>query len=254
MTQMFESLKGKKVLVTGSSRGIGKAIALGFAECGADVTLHGIKEGKAMEQTILEAKAFGTNINVVYGDLADPAETENVIKETLEKQGGIDILICNASVQIRNEWDSITDEEMQTQMQVNFFSTLKLIQGAVPSMKKNGWGRVITIGSVQQAKPHPHMVVYAASKAAMVNMVQNLALQLAKDRITVNNVAPGTIYTDRNTEVLKDEAYKKIVVDSTPVGFIGEPYDCVGATLMLASDCGRYITGENLFIDGGKFI
>ena len=121
-------------------------------------------------------------------------------------------------------------------------------------MKERGWGRVITIGSVQQAKPHPAMLVYAASKSAVVNMVQNLALQLAKDNITVNNVAPGTIYTDRNTAVLSNDEYKQRVIDDTPVGFIGEPEDCVGATLMLASDMGRYITGENLFVDGGKFI
>jgi NAD(P)-dependent dehydrogenase (short-subunit alcohol dehydrogenase family) len=107
---------------------------------------------------------------------------------------------------------------------------------------------------VQETKPHPDMLVYSASKAAQTNMVQSLALQLAKEGITVNNVAPGVIYTDRNVEALSDAAYAQKVKDSIPVGFYGEPEDCAGIVSLLCSEEGRYITGQSLYIDGGKSI
>ena len=121
-------------------------------------------------------------------------------------------------------------------------------------MKNKKWGRIVTIGSVQEAKPHPDMLVYSASKAAQTNMVKSLALQLANDGITVNNVAPGVIYTDRNVEALLDPEYAKKVTDSIPVGFYGQPEDCAGIVSLLCSEEGRYITGQNIFVDGGKGI
>ena len=112
----------------------------------------------------------------------------------------------------------------------------------------------MTIGSVQEAKPHPDMLVYSASKAAQTNLMRSLALQLAKDGITVNNVAPGVIYTDRNTKALADPAYAQQVMDSIPVGFYGKPEDCAGIVSLLCSEKGRYITGQSIFVDGGKSI
>ena len=129
-----------------------------------------------------------------------------------------------------------------------------LIQTVVEHMKKNKWGRIITIGSVQESKPHPDMLVYAASKAAQTNMMRSLSLQLAKNGITVNNVAPGVINTDRNTAALSDPEYAKKVTDSIPAGFYGEPEDCAGIVALLCSDAGRYITGQNIFVDGGKSV
>ena len=108
--------------------------------------------------------------------------------------------------------------------------------------------------SVQEAKPHPDMLVYSASKAAQTNMMQSLALQLASYGITVNNVAPGVIYTDRNLQVLSDPVYAKKVTDSIPVGFYGEPRDCAGIVSLLCSEEGRYITGQSIFVDGGKSV
>ena len=121
-------------------------------------------------------------------------------------------------------------------------------------MKEQKWGRIVTIGSVQEAKPHPDMLVYSASKAAQTKMAQSLALQLAEDGITVNNVAPGVIYTDRNVEALSDENYAKQVTDSIPVGFYGDPEDCVGMVRLLCSEEGRYITGQSIYVDGGQSI
>ena len=166
----------------------------------------------------------------------------------------VDVLVLNASVQYRTPWQEITTDACYDQLNCNFVSSMLLIQAAVPHMKANGWGRVITVGSVQEAKPHPDMLIYSASKAAQTNMMQSLSLQLAKDGITVNNVAPGVIYTDRNVEALSDPVYAKKVTDSIPVGFYGKPDDCAGIVSLLCSDEGRYITGQSIYIDGGKSI
>ncbi len=250
----FDSLKGKRVLITGSSRGIGRALAIGFAQNGADVAIHGVSRSDAMDEAFKLVSGYGGKVVTVIGDLSDHTVPEKIIKETIEKLGGIDILICNVSIQFRNNWMKITHEEMLMQTQVNLLSSIALIQNAVPDMLKNGWGRVITIGSVQQDKPHPDMLVYSATKSAMLNVVQSLALQLAESNITVNNVPVGTIYTDRNTEALSDEEYHQKVKNNIPMKRIGNPEDCVAGVLMLASDEGRYITGENLHIDGGLSI
>ena len=170
-----------------------------------------------------------------------------MVKET-------DVLILNASLQYRTPWQEITTKACYEQLNCNFVSSMMLIQAVADNMKKKGWGRIVTIGSVQEAKPHPDMLVYSASKAAQTNMVKSLSLQLAKDGITVNNVAPGVIYTDRNVEALSDPEYAKKVTDSIPVGFYGEPEDCAGIVSLLCSDEGRYITGQNIFVDGGKSV
>ncbi|MBQ5746778.1 MAG: SDR family oxidoreductase, partial [Clostridia bacterium] len=136
----------------------------------------------------------------------------------------------------------------------NFVSSMILIQGVVGHMKDEGFGRIITIGSVQEAKPHPDMLVYSSSKAAQTNMMKSLSLQLAKDGITVNNVAPGVFNTDRNTEALSNKEYAEKVKASIPVGFWAEPSDCDGIISLLVSDEGRYITGQNIFVDGGKSV
>ncbi len=242
------------MLITGSSRGIGKAIALGFAKCGAKVIVQGITLSEELLATLDKIKGISPQSICVCGDLFDKSAVENIYKEAAEKLGGIDILICNASLQIKKPWLDVTYEEAEKQLQVNFLSAMRLIQLCVPKMEENGWGRVITIGSVQEVKPHPDMLVYSASKSALVNMVKSLALQLAEKNITVNNIAPGTIYTDRNVKALSDEAYHEKVKNDTPMKKIGMPDDCVGLTLMLCTDACSFVTGEDIFIDGGKHI
>lgn len=251
---MQSVLKDKRVLVTGSSRGIGRALAVGFASCGARVAVHGVRPGAALERTCEQIAALGGTSLAVCGDLADPHAADAVMDAVAQAWGGVDVLVCNVSIQIRRPWLEISQEEMQVQTQVNLFSTVRLMQRAVPYMREQGWGRILTIGSVQQNKPHPDMLLYAASKCGVYSVVRNLALQLAPEHITVNNLAVGTIYTDRNEEALSDAAYLRRVEGSIPAGFIGQPEDCVGVALLLADEAGRYITGENIHVDGGKFI
>jgi NAD(P)-dependent dehydrogenase (short-subunit alcohol dehydrogenase family) len=130
--------------------------------------------------------------------------------------------------------------------------SLVLIQHTVPGMRKKKWGRIISIGSVQESKPHPDMLVYSASKAAQTMMIKSLALQLAADGITVNNIAPGIINTDRNTEALSDEAYAERVKSTIPLGYFGEKEDCAPIVRLLCTEEGRYITGQSIYVDGGK--
>ena len=235
--------KGKKVLITGSTQGIGLEIARQFSQCGAVVFIN----GAASEEKINNVVKSISNSRPALCDLSNPDCAEILYEIT----GDIDILILNASIQYRKAWDEISDEEFDRQIAVNFKSSLKLIQKYVPYMKEQKWGRVVTVGSVQQAKPHKDMLVYAASKAAQHNMVMNLAKQLAPFNITVNNVAPGVIETSRNFDALADEEYVKTVLAGIPCGHIGKAKDCAGLMLLLCSDEGKYMTGENIFIDGG---
>ena len=240
----------KRALVTGSSRGIGRAIALALAEDGFEIVLHCAGNvAKAQEvKAMIEEK--GGTASIIRADLCNLEDTARLAEEA----GNIDVLVLNASLQILNRWDLIPTEDCLQQLNCNFVSSLMLIQKLVAHMQEEKWGRIVTIGSVQERKPHPNMLVYSASKAAQTNMVQSLSLQLAKDGITVNNLAPGVIYTDRNVEALSDAEYAEKVKNLIPVGFYGEPSDCAAMVSLLCSEQGRYITGQSIYVDGGKSV
>lgn len=238
----------KKALVTGSSRGIGRAIAIALAQDGYEVILHCAGNVAKAEEVKAQIESNGGSARILKADLCDLDATRALAQQA----GDVDVLVLNASLQVPEQWSKINTEDCQKQLNCNFVSSLLLIQAFAPGMQKRGWGRIITIGSVQERKPHPNMLIYSASKAAQTNMVQSLSLQLAKDGITVNNIAPGVIYTDRNVEALSDAAYAQKVTATIPVGFYGEPEDCAGMVRLLCSEAGRYITGQSIYIDGGK--
>lgn len=238
---MFD-LKNKSALVTGASQGIGLAVAKTLAGAGAKVYVNGMNQAKA-EKAVLDIP--GSALAVCDLSRADCAD------RLYEITGEIDILILNASIQYRASWDKITDEQFDEQIAVNFKASLKLIQKYAPHMQKTGWGRIITLGSVQQYKPHKDMLVYAATKAAQENMVRNLAKQLAPDGVTVNNVAPGVIDTPRNEAALANHDYAEQVLAGIPCGYTGVTDDCSGQILLLCSEEGRYITGADIRVDGG---
>ncbi len=242
---MFD-LTGKKALVTGSTQGIGLAIAKSLAEYGAKVYINGAESREKCERIVNEIP----NSEIALQDLSESDCAEKLYALT----GEVDILVLNASIQYRRAWDEITSDEFDRQMKVNFKSSMELVQKYAPDMKKNGWGRIVAVGSVQQYKPHKDMLVYAASKCAQMSMVQNLAKQLAPYGITVNNLNPGVIITPRNTEALADEAYAKEVYEGIPMGYAGEAKDMTGAALLLCSEEGRYITGAEILVDGGMHL
>ena len=232
-----------KVLITGSTQGIGKALAIAFVQNGYEVIVHCSKDMEKAERVREEIGAY----KAVVCDLSKMNEVNGLY----EKTGAVDCLILNASVQYRTPWFEIQDDEFDTQLNVNFKSSLKLMQAYYPQMKEKGFGRIVTIGSVQQYRPHKDMAVYAATKCATVSLVENIAKQVAPFGITVNNVAPGVIVTPRNDTALADEEYREKVLAGIPVGYAGEANDCVGAVLMLCGEQGRYITGTDIVIDGG---
>lgn len=240
----------KTALITGSSRGIGRAIALRLAADGFHIILHGVSEGDKIKEVKALIGQNGGSAEIATADLCDTDAT----KQLAAVAAKADVLILNASVQYRTPWQEITTQACLEQLSCNFISSLLLIQAAVPHMKETGWGRIVTVGSVQEKKPHPDMLIYSASKAAQTNMMQSLSLQLAKDGITVNNMAPGVIYTDRNVEALSDPQYAQTVRNSIPVGFYGKPQDCAGIVSLLCSEEGRYITGQSIYVDGGKSV
>ena len=240
----------KTAFVTGSSRGIGRAIAKRLAADGYKVILHGVSESNHIKELKNIIEREGGVAEIATADLCNVEATKGLF-EAVSKA---DVLVLNASVQYRRPWQEITVKECYDQLNCNFVSSMLLIQAAVPHMKENGWGRIITIGSVQEAKPHPDMLVYSSSKAAQTNMMRSLSLQLASDGITVNNVAPGVIYTDRNVEALSDPEYAQKVKSAIPVGFYGEPEDCAGIVSLICSEEGRYITGQSIYVDGGKSV
>jgi NAD(P)-dependent dehydrogenase (short-subunit alcohol dehydrogenase family) len=250
-TAITADLRGRRALVTGSSRGIGAGIALGLAQAGAAVAVHYVGSADQAEAVAGQVRAVGPRSATFKADLADAGATGQLIDRVTQSLGPVDILVLNASVQLPVTWDQATIEQFDQQMHTNLRSSLQLIQCAVPGMRSEQWGRILTIGSVQEIRPHPDMVVYAASKAGQTSMVRNLAKQLAPDGITVNNLAPGVISTDRNNERLADEAYAARVLGAIPAGRFGDVSDCIGAAVMLCSDLAGYITGQNLFVDGG---
>lgn len=251
MVRNLFDLKGKNALVTGSSQGIGKAIALGLAEYGANVIIHCRNEEDKANEVAEQIKSFDVKSAILIKDLSEIDAGRVIKKQSADLLGEIDILVLNASIQIKKPFADISDFEFENQINVNLRSSLQLIQHMTPDMIKNRWGRILNIGSVQQLKPHPEMMVYAATKSALVNMVKNLAKQLAGDNITVNNLAPGVILTGRNEKALSDKNYRKLVASKVPVGFFGEAEDCAGTALLLCSEAGRYITGQDIIVDGG---
>ena len=233
----------KKVLITGSTQGIGKALATAFVKNGDEVIVHCSKD---IEKAECIRKEIGAHKAVVC-DLSNMDE----VNALYEKTGAVDCLILNASVQYKELWQDITDETFDKQFDINVKSTLKLMQAYYPAMQEKGFGRIVTIGSVNQYRQHSELSVYSATKCAVMKLVEIIAKQVAPFGVTVNNVAPGAIATPRNESVYNDEEKRKAVESVIPMGRFGKPEEIVGAVLMLCSEQGAYITGTDIVIDGG---
>ena len=244
-------LTGRWALVTGSARGIGRAIAAGLAAFGAKVVVHGTKPTQPLEESLAAVRAWSPDSFAVTGDLAEEGAAAKLFGGMRARGVEPDIVVCNASVQKNVPWNEITQADMAWQMQVNFNATFQMFQLAYPHMKAQGWGRMIVVGSVQEQRPHPLMAVYAASKSAQENLVRNLARQISKEGITVNNLCPGVFATDRNKAALGNPVYAEKVLAAIPMHDYARPEDAAGTAVLLASDAGRYITGTTILIDGG---
>ena len=206
---MFD-LSGKTALVTGSTHGIGFAIAKTLAEHGSKVFVHGATSMEKCEK----ASAKIENSVPVMANLSESGCAEKLYEQT----GDVDILVLNASVQIRCGPESVTDENFASQFNTNVRSSMQLTAKYVNHMKEQKFGRIVMIGSVNQYKQNPQLMVYAATKSAQMNFVHPMARELAEFGITGNNIAPGVILTPRNEQALSDEEYKAKIYSKIPAG------------------------------------
>ncbi len=244
------SLDGRRALVTGSSRGIGRAIARALGQAGAEVVYHGTAPSPKLEEAVAEARADGAAVSSVTADLADSAAVERLVAEV----GAVDILVLNASVQKYQSIEKFEPEEFTRQFQVNVAASLKLIEAVLPAMRAKEWGRVLVIGSVNHFRPAARLITYSATKSALDNLIRNAAVSHSRYGITFNTLSPGVIATDRNAAALADPEKVRMLLAGIPAGHFGKSEDCVGAALLLCSDAGAYITGANLPVTGGMHL
>jgi glucose 1-dehydrogenase len=254
------SMAGRRALVTGASLSIGRSIALGFAEQGAAVAIHysaaadaAFGRPDAAQAALAAVEARGVRACLVEADLAQQGAGRRAVATAAVELGGVDILVVCASVQSRTPFLEVTDEAMQRQFQINFRATVELLQAALPPMKAQNWGRVLTIGSINQLRPEPELAIYAALKSAQHNLCINLATQYAPFNVMINNLSPGLVATERNRWRREDtEAWDSIQATAgKPVGRAAQPDEMVGAAILLCSDAASYIAGADLMVTGG---
>lgn len=247
MIQKLFHLQGRRALVTGSSRGIGHAAAMALAGAGAHVIFHASQHA---HEALSEAREKGFSGEAVDADISTTEGLEKLISAV----GHTDILVLNASTQAYLTLEEFDGAEFDREYRTNVKSSFELVKAFLPGMRERSFGRIIALGSVNQYRPSPRLCLYAGTKAAQANLVLGIARTNAKFGITANNVAPGVIATDRNRDTLSDAGTAGELRKLIPAGRFGTAEDCAGLILLLASDAGSYITGEDITIDGGMHL
>lgn len=256
------SMAGRRALVTGGSLSIGRAIVLGFADAGAAVAVQyagaadrTLQHDGAAEELSAELSAHGTRHCLIESDFASPGEGTRTVRMAEQALGGVDVMVLCASVQQREAFEAISAAERERQTRINFDASVELLQAVVSGMRTRGWGRILTIGSINQTRPDPQLAIYAALKSAQHNLGINLARQLAPFGVTVNNLSPGLVATARNHWRRVDAAqWQAIEQGANPMHRAGTPQEMVGAALLLCSDAGAFITGADLQATGGAHL
>ena len=241
-------LKGKKVLVTGASGGIGKAIAIELSSNGADLCLTGRNKSE------LESlqKLIGGNCEIIISDLSKSEGIDELANSAQEKMGQIDILINNAGITRDNLFMRMSEEDWNEVINVNLNSIFKLTKQLIKGMIKRRYGRIINITSVIGVAGGAGQSNYSASKAGIIAMSKSLAQEGGSRSVTVNSIAPGFIETNMTAELSDDR--KEEILNSISVGRLGKPDDIAGAVCFLASDKASYITGQTIHINGGMLM
>jgi 3-oxoacyl-[acyl-carrier protein] reductase len=244
------NLSGKVALVTGSSRGIGQAIALKLAGAGADIVLNDIAAAvDALERTTTEIKVFNRKVLAIPADVSSTEDVNKMVDKAIEVFGHIDILVNNAGVTRDALVMRMTDEDWNTVLNIDLKSVFLCSRAVLRQMLKQRSGRIVSIASIVGLTGNAGQANYSSAKAGIIAFTKSLAKEVGSRGITVNAIAPGYIGTQM-TEKL-DEAHKKAFLDRIPLGTAGTPRDIAEAVAFLASDEARYITGQTLNVDGG---
>jgi NAD(P)-dependent dehydrogenase (short-subunit alcohol dehydrogenase family) len=253
MSHALFDLTGRVALVTGGSKGLGKAMARGFAEAGADVVISSRHEAEL--QSAAAEIAAGTKSKVVYfvADMTNRRDVRKLADSALKAMGKVDILVNNAGSNKPQAIDKITDEDWDQIVELNLSSCMALARALAPQMKERRWGRIIHISSIMGLSSKEERNAYSATKSALLGLARASALDLGPFGITVNCLAPGPFLTDLPGTLLSD-AEKKSFAVRTALGRWAEPRELAGPALLLASEAGSYITGAVLVVDGGSLV
>ncbi len=255
-------LEGKVALVTGSSQGIGRAIAIRLAAEGANVAINYRSNPEGAQETVNKVEASGGKCYTalcpksqgyaVRGDIGMVDEAKSAIADTIDHFGKLDILVNNAGIEKHAPFWEVTETDYDAVMNVNlkgaFFATQEMVKHLMETKRE---GKIINISSVHEELPFPNFAAYCASKGGIKMLARNLAVELAPFGITINNVAPGAIETPINTKLLNNPEKLGALLKNIPLNRLGQPSDVAGMVAFLASSDADYITGSTFFVDGG---
>jgi 2-deoxy-D-gluconate 3-dehydrogenase len=244
------SLKGKNALVTGSRTGLGAAMAIGLAEAGANVMVHGSKEA-GIQEMAAAVRSHGVKAAHIIADLADPSSPQRLIDFTVSEFGSIDILINNAGILRRKPAVDYTIEDWNDVLQVDLTAAFRLAQLAGRHMVAQGAGKIINIASVLSFQGGVLVPAYAAAKGGIAQLTKALANEWASQGVNVNAIAPGYMETDVTAALRADQNRNRQILERIPAGRWGSPRDLAGAAVFLASSASDYIHGTLLVVDGG---
>jgi NAD(P)-dependent dehydrogenase (short-subunit alcohol dehydrogenase family) len=244
-------LDGRRALVTGGNRGLGRVMAQALAEAGADVAVasRSLPECQAAATEI--AAATGRKALAFSADLTMGATVERLVSEVEAGLGPIDILVNNAGVNVRGAAEELTEADWDAVLDTNLKAPFLLSRVVGPAMCRRGWGRIINLGSILGVVALAGRAPYASSKAGVINLTRVLALEWATRGVTVNAICPGPFATDMNRQLLSDPVKYQEFVEKIPMGRWGELHEIAGALVFLASDAASFVTGSALFVDGG---
>jgi NAD(P)-dependent dehydrogenase (short-subunit alcohol dehydrogenase family) len=244
-------LVGRRALVTGGGRGLGRVIAQALAEAGADVAVAGRTPDVCQEAAREIAAATGRRALAFAADVTVAAEVERLVREVEDGLGAIDILVNNAGVNIRGAVEELLEPDWDAVLGTNLKAPFLCARAVGASMRARGWGRVINLGSILSVVALPGRAPYASSKAGVLGLTRVLALEWAKSGVTVNAICPGPFATDMNRQLLTDPVKYQAFVEKIPLGRWGELHEIAGVAVFLASDAASFVTGSALFVDGG---
>lgn len=244
--------ENKVALVTGSGRGIGRAIAVRLASDGANIIVNDIRDNEDAEQTVQRIKDTGVEAHFIQADVSSVTDVYRLVEESVAQFGQLDILVNNAGIERKAPFWEMSEAQYDQVMNVNLKGAVFATQAFVKHvMKQQGSGVIINNSSVHEELPFPNFTAYCASKGGLQMMTRNLAVELAPHHIRINNVAPGAIKTEINEQLMDKPELMSALRENISMGHMGEPEDVAAVVAFLASDDAKYVTGSTYYVDGG---